>query len=447
MSVPERLNGYTMYRLLLPGIRLKRWVLVILAGMLVFALGFTLLMNPQLDVEAAMWRTWEHLSRRPMPESLLTLFGLLSLIAGVVLVSIGTRRLIRAFTTVANPHTTGRQLLRTIIEERQAAPKLRIVGLGGGTGLSTLLRGLKAYPVDLTAIVTVSDDGGSSGRLREDLHMPPPGDIRSCLVALADAEPLMEQLFQHRFPLGAGELDGHSLGNLIIAAMRDITGDFERAVQEVSRVLAVRGRVLPSANRALVLKATMADGAVVYGETAIVAHQRAIISIGIEPPDVPALPEALQAIREADVIILGPGSVYSSLLPNLLIPGMAKAVAESTAIKFFICNVMTQPGESDQFSAARHLQVVVEHLPVENPFKYAIVNMQRPSDEVLASYAENGQQFVEPDLDRLVALGTTPVTDTLLAEAHLARHAPDKLARCLLQVVAEETGMYGVLHK
>jgi len=436
-----------MYRILLPGIRLKRWVLVNLAGMVVFACGIILLLDPQINLPAALWRVWAHLAQRPMPVSLPSIAGLACVLVGLTLVSIGTRRLIRAFTQVANPATTGKEILQRMLEERSPMPKLRVVGIGGGTGLSTLLRGLKNYPVDLTAIVTVSDDGGSSGRLRTDFDMPPPGDIRSCLVALADAEPLMERLFQHRFQPKSGDIDGHTLGNLIIAGMRDITGDFERAVQEVSRVLAVRGRVLPSANRALVLKATMADGQVIEGETAIVAHEGAITSISIDPPDVPALPEALQAIREADVIILGPGSVYSSLLPNLLIPEMAAAVASAKALKFFVCNVMTQPGETDHFSASRHLAVVLDHLHSANPFQYMVVNLQTPTPDILSVYADKGQLFVQPDLTQIRALGATPVTGTLLAEAHLARHDPDKLANCILQKVAEEIDWPELLQK
>ncbi|HEY3376290.1 MAG TPA: uridine diphosphate-N-acetylglucosamine-binding protein YvcK, partial [Armatimonadota bacterium] len=291
---------------------------------------------------------------------------------------------------------------------------------------------------DLTAVVTVSDDGGSSGRLRSDLDMPPPGDLRNCLVALAEAEPLMENLFQHRFPAHGANLDGHSLGNLIIAGMSEITGDFLEAIKAVSRVLAVRGRVLPTANQALVLKATLADGRVVRGETAITASRSTIVSIEVEPADVQPLPEVLEAMWDADIIIVGPGSVYSSLLPNLLVPGMAEALTNAPAIKIFVCNVMTQPGESDHFTASRHLQAVLEQFPYKNPFHYAIVNLQRPPQEVMAVYEGNGQQFVEPDLARLLALGTAPVTGSMLQEAHLARHDPEKLARCILERVAAD---------
>lgn len=327
-------------------------------------------------------------------------------------------------------------------KEREAGARLKVVGIGGGTGLSTLLRGLKAYPVELTAIVTVTDDGGSSGRIRQDMDIPPPGDIRHCLVALADAEPLMEALFQHRFR-GAGELHGHNLGNLIIAGLQELCGDFPRAIQEVSRVLAVRGRVLPSAARGLVLRATMADGTVVEGESAIVAHPASIQRISVWPAEAPPLAESLEALRSAEVIVVGPGSIYTSLLPNLVIGGVWEALAESAAVRFFVCNLMTQPGETDGFDAARHLEVVLEHAPGENPFDYAVVNLQRPPGEVEELYAAKGQHFVEPNLEGIRALGSEPVTGYLLGEGQLARHEPDRLARTILRQVAGQGGEAG----
>jgi uncharacterized cofD-like protein len=310
-----------------------------------------------------------------------------------------------------------------------------VVGIGGGTGLANLLRGLKSHSVELTAVVNVSDDGGSSGRLRQELDMPPPGDVRSCLVALAETEPLMERLFQHRFLESTGHLNGHNLGNLIMAALQEMTGDFQHAVREASRVLAIRGQVLPSAAQALVLKAAMADGSVVEGETAIVAHPCPIKRVSVEPQHVEALPEVVQAIHDAEVVIVGPGSIYTSLLPNLVISGMAEALASSPATRVFVCNVMTQPGETDGFDAARHLEAVLEHLPGDNPFDYVVVNLQRPSAAVLFLYADQGQRFVEPNLERIRSLGSLPLTGHLLADMHLARHDPGKLARAIMDQV------------
>ncbi len=435
-----------MYRLLLPGLRIKRWILVGLAGMVMFAYGFSLLSDPFL-LRERMWQFWLRFTDHLMPERVYARVGLVLALIGVVAVIYGTRRLIRAFTSLANPDFSREQLMQALMDRHYPRPMPRIVGIGGGTGQSNLLRGLKAYPVDLTAIVTVSDDGGSSGRLRSDLDMPPPGDIRNCLVALADTEPLMERLFQFRFSNVSRDLEGHNLGNLIIAGLQEMSGDFNRAIKEASRVLAIHGRVLPSANCAIRLRAEMEDGSLVEGETAITAHRGVIKNISLDPPDVEPLPEVLEAIQQADVIIVGPGSVYSSLVPNLIIPGMAEALAHSPAIKIFVCNVMTQPGESDHFSASRHLEAVLQHLPCKNPFHYAIVNKQRPPQDVIALYAKNGQSFVEPDLERFRTLGTIPVTADLLAVVHLARHDPAKLAYCILERVALDTNLPGMLRR
>jgi len=408
--------------------RLTR-VVVIAGGVVLFVIGVLLLPR---HLWAALWPFALHGGGQTIPGLILVALGLVAVLAGVGLVTSG---LLRPYVGATNARWNSRRPARTVLDHPHATSQLRVVGIGGGTGLSILLRGFKVHPVDLSAIVTVSDDGGSSGRLRRDLDMPPPGDIRACLVALAEAESLMESLFQHRFRASSGDLHGHNLGNLIITGLQEMTGDFQHAIQEASRVLAVRGRVLPSAPRALVLKAVMADGTTVEGETAIVAHCGRIERISVEPPDVQALPEAVEAIQQADVILVGPGSVYTSLLPNLVIPGMAEALGSSRAMKFFICNVMTQPGETDGFDAARHLEVVLEHLPCDNPFHYVVVNLQRPPQEVLQLYAEKGQHLVEPELERIRATGSVPVTGYLLADAHLARHDPAKLARTILERV------------
>lgn len=438
-----------MYRLLLPGVGLKRWVLVHLLGMLVFSLGVWLILLPHwaYSIRKLLWTYWQRDLHHLLPDHLVVLFGVILLCCGLLIAWLGTKKLIAAFTRAANPHVTTHEMIEAILDNRNQEAQIRIVGIGGGTGLSTLLRGLKAYAVDLTAIVTVSDDGGSSGRLRMDLDMPPPGDIRNCLVALAEVEPLMERLFQHRFLSKNHGLNDHSLGNLIIAGLSDLTGDFLQAIQMVSRVLAVRGRVIPSANQALVLKATMLDGSIIRGETAIVARRGTITHLAIEPDDVPPIPEALEAIQQADILIVGPGSVYSSLLPNLLIPGMSEAFRAAPALKIFICNVMTQPGESDHFTASQHLEAMLRHLPYANPFHYVVVNTRRPDREILATYEKEDQFFVEPDLTRLVQLGSTPITGSLLAEAQLARHDPDKLARCILEKIADDILLPTILRR
>ncbi|PZD95175.1 hypothetical protein DNH61_11470 [Paenibacillus sambharensis] len=309
----------------------------------------------------------------------------------------------------------------------------KIVVIGGGTGLSVMLRGLKEKPLDITAIVTVADDGGSSGRLRTELQMPPPGDIRNVLLALSDVEPLMSQLLSYRFSNGNG-LAGHSLGNLMLAAITDISGDFVTGVRELSRVLAVRGRVLPAAAHATVLKAEMMDGSIVTGESMIPKAKNRIKRVFIEPPLVEPLPEAVEAIREADAILIGPGSLYTSIMPNLLVPALADAIIESEALKMFVCNVMTQPGETDGYTVSDHLDAIEEHVG-SSLFDYVIVNNGEIPAPVLAKYAEEGAQAVVVDSEKLAGRDLKIVADRLLMFRTYLRHDAARLSRHIYQLV------------
>ncbi|EES73177.1 MULTISPECIES: gluconeogenesis factor YvcK family protein [Paenibacillus] len=306
--------------------------------------------------------------------------------------------------------------------------------MGGGTGLSVMLRGLKERPLDITAIVTVADDGGSSGILRNELQMPPPGDIRNVLTALADVEPLLSDMLNYRFASGSG-LAGHSLGNLILAAITDISGDFVTAVRELSRVFAVRGRVLPAAGQAVVLHAEMEDGTIVTGESKIPEVRGKIKRIFLEPEEVEPLPEAVEAIREADAILIGPGSLYTSIIPNLLVPKLAEAVLENTsAIKIFICNVMTQPGETDDYTVSDHLQAVYNHVG-KHLFDYVIVNDGEIPPQVQDFYAEKGAKPVQVDWDNVTGQGYKVIADTLVLFRRYLRHDADKLSHHIYQLV------------
>ncbi|RCX18514.1 putative cofD-like protein [Fontibacillus phaseoli] len=310
----------------------------------------------------------------------------------------------------------------------------RIVVMGGGTGLSVMLRGLKEKPLDITAIVTVADDGGSSGILRSELQMPPPGDIRNVLTALADVEPLLSDMLNYRFASGSG-LAGHSLGNLILAAITDISGDFVTAVRELSRVFAVRGRVLPAAGQAVVLHAEMEDGSIITGESKIPEAGGKIKRIFLEPEEVEPLPEAVEAIREADAILIGPGSLYTSIIPNLLVPKLAEAVLENeSAIKIFVCNVMTQPGETDDYTVSDHLQAVYEHVG-HHLFDYVIVNDGEIPTQVQDFYAEKGAKPVQVDWDVVTGRGYKVIADTLVLFRRYLRHDADKLSHHIYQLV------------
>jgi uncharacterized cofD-like protein len=319
---------------------------------------------------------------------------------------------------------------------------LNLVAIGGGNGLSSLLSGLKRlvgrdqdeiWIRNLSAIVTVSDDGGSSGRLREELQMLPPGDIRNCMIALSEDSNLLSRLFRHRFR-GEGELGGHSFGNLFLAALTEITGDFVEAVRLSSEVLASKGHIYPATINDVRLVAEMEDGRVVRGETQITGAHSQIRSLRLEPEHCLPLPEALAAIRSADIITVGPGSLYTSILPNLLVARMANAIGEGDATRIFISNLMTQPGETDGYTAREHLQTVKRYAP-EIPFDFVIVNNRSISSEQAVRYASEGARQIgidEDPIDSVLDRSTEVVRADLLDEGEKVRHNPDRLASVVM---------------
>ncbi len=336
-------------------------------------------------------------------------------------------------------------------------PSLRVVAIGGGTGLSTLLRGLKRFvptphgdqPLsdsrchgapclihDLAAVVTVTDDGGSSGRLREDFNILPPGDIRNCIVALSEDEHLLSQLFQFRF--AQGDLEGHSFGNLFVAALTHITGDFTQAVQMASQILAARGHIYPATNTNVTLTALMGDGTYVHGETNITASKKHITELMLEPPTAPPLPQTLDAIAHADLITVGPGSLYTSLITNLLVHGIPEALAASRATRVFICNLMTQANESLGLTASQHIEKILDHANGARIFDYALINTGPISPTLLERYAREGQVPIQPDLEAIRALGVTPITGNFVHEGSLLRHDYDKVTDALLQIALKK---------
>ncbi|WP_418937044.1 gluconeogenesis factor YvcK family protein [Metabacillus fastidiosus] len=311
----------------------------------------------------------------------------------------------------------------------------KVVIIGGGTGLSVLLRGLKLKPLHITAIVTVADDGGSSGRLRDELQIPPPGDIRNVLAALSDVEPLVEELFQHRFNKG-NNLVGHSLGNLILAAMTNITGDFFHAITEMSKVLNVRGKVLPAANCSVILNAEMNDGTIVTGESKIPYAGKRIKKVFLTPKDIEPLPEALEVIREADLIIIGPGSLYTSILPNLLVPKIGEEVCKAKAKKVYICNVMTQAGETLSYSASDHIKALYDHMDCKF-IDTILVNDARIPDEIRKMYEEESAKPVHYDIDKLKELGIEVIVDRIISyENNVIRHDTNKVASLLYNMIS-----------
>jgi uncharacterized cofD-like protein len=325
---------------------------------------------------------------------------------------------------------------------------LRVVAIGGGTGLSTLLKGLKQFVLwpaepptahadlpmirDLCAVVTVSDDGGSSGRLRKELNMLPPGDIRNCIVALSEDEALLSRLFRHRFHKGSG-LEGHNFGNLFLAALTDLTSDFSEAVRLSSEVLLTRGHIYPATTSNIELEALMEDGTRVRGETKITASKGRIRELFLVPPDVGPMPQTLEAIANADFITIGPGSLFTSLIPNLLVRGISQAIVSSPATKVYICNLMTQANESLGLTAADHIRALYGH--AQKPlFDYALINRTPASDELRAKYAGEGACQIVNDLDAVEALGVIPVLGDYLEEAGVARHNTTRVARDLMEL-------------
>jgi uncharacterized cofD-like protein len=422
-------------RWLEPGLGVKRWIALMAAGIFLLSIGAVLIVNFKLPevmakgVVGALDALYMMTGHAVSPIAI----GVALVLIGIGVITYGLRETVGAIVGVFLPRGDPR-LVGMILQQRQLQRGPKIVVLGGGTGLSTLLRGLKKLSTNLTAVVTVFDDGGSSGRLRREQGILPPGDIRNCLVALAEAEPLLTRLFTHRFKGGA--LDGHSFGNLFIASMSQVTGDLETALKESSKVLAIRGRVLPATLKDVTLCAEMTDGTLVEGESAITRAGKTIRRVFLRPERVPPLADALEAIGDADLIVLGPGSLYTSVLPNLLVEGFVPALRRSRALKVYVCNVMTQQGETRGFRASDHARVLLEQ-GGRGLFDYVLVNTRRPrSPELLARYSREGAEPVDPDLDAIRALGLRPVSEDLISEEELVRHDPRKIAAALLQLLA-----------
>lgn len=419
-------------RWLTPGLGVKRWLVVILMGTTLLGIGFAVLV---LDVYRTAPETWwlpvlSFLSLRFLDRTLrAVIFGGF----GVLLVLLGlwglNRSLLRPFMK------PGKTILETIAMHRRRERGPRIVAIGGGTGLSSLLRGIKSHTANLTAIVTVADDGGSSGELRSRLGVLPPGDIRNCLSALSTDEELLSQIFQYRFANSSG-LNGHTLGNLFITALADITGSFEEAIAESGRVLAVQGRVLPSTLRDVRLSAEVSgekgtQPVRVSGESTIPQLAGKIQKVWLEPANIQAFPPALQAILKADLILVGPGSLYTSILPNLLVPDIVEAMRASQALKFYICNVATQPGETDGFTCDDHIKAIEKHVG-GRLFDLVICNNQ--FDGHLPSQSD----WVMPgdNFHKQYPVYCTSLVD----KSNTWRHDPSRLAQVVMDLFNERTG-------
>jgi len=413
-------------RWLYPGIRLKRWFLLMVLSLVVLGVGFSGLMSQHTTGihynPPVIEQLGEHLKHLKFIDFFLMLLAFLGLVLAV-------RRSIYTILTILIP-AREKEFVNIAYTKLRLKRGPRIVAVGGGTGLPNVLYSLKHYTSNLTAVVTVADDGGSSGRLRRDFGTPPPGDIRNCIVALSDQETLLNDLFQYRFK-GHGDLKGHSFGNLFITVMKEITGDFGRAVEESSRLFATRGTVMPVTFDPMVLQAKLKDGRVMTGESLIPTGKSPIEKVMLKQKVKPNR-EVLKAILEADVIVLGPGSLFTSVIPNLLIPEVAEQIALSRAVKIYVCNVMTQPGETDHYTVADHVKALFRHTG-PNFVHYVIANQEAAPASLLKKYADSGQQPVEVDEKSMEELGVKLVMANLLHKEDFVRHSPFKLGRAIIR--------------
>jgi uncharacterized cofD-like protein len=424
---------WRVLRWLTPGLGIKRWILLILFGTFLIGVGGAMLV---LDVYRTAPETWwlpalSWISLRFLPRALRVLIfgglGIGTLVYGVINMN---RALLAPYVQ------PGKHVVETLDDHRRRGRGPRVAVIGGGHGLATLLRGLKAHTYNLTAIVTVADDGGSSGKLRNSLGVLPPGDIRNCLAALSNDETLITQLFQYRFSSEENGLQGHSFGNLFISALSEITGSFEEAVAESGRVLSVHGRVLPATLHDVRLVADlsmpMAVAEVrVRGESQIPGMPGTVRRVWLEPNAPPAYPDAVNALLAADLIVIGPGSLYTSILPNLLVPDLAAAVRNSAAMKIFICNVATQPGETDGYDCGDHIRALEAHVG-PGFFDMVLSNQEQPKNP------PTGSQWVvaDEDLDKEYALYRADVADP----DKPGHHRADRLAQLLIDLYQERTG-------
>ncbi|OKH40370.1 hypothetical protein NIES2119_01730 [[Phormidium ambiguum] IAM M-71] len=426
---PVRVNRW--FKWLAPGLLVKRWLLISACGVLLTTLGL------------AIWVKLTPINRliqlvNDILEKITTIVpnyisGPLVIVGGLLLIFWGHTRSLNSITEVLKP-SGDEELIDVLLTHRKLNRGPKIVAIGGGTGLSTLLRGLKAYSANITAIVTVADDGGSSGRLRREIGVLPPGDIRNCLTALADEEKLLTELFRYRFSAGDG-LVGHSFGNLFLTAMSEVTGDLERAIAASSKVLAVRGRVLPATLTDVCLWAQLEDGRRVEGESHITEAMGKIVKIGCIPANPPALPKAVQAIRQADYIIIGPGSLYTSIIPNLLVPEIAEAIAQRQVPRIYVCNMMTQPGETQGYTVSDHIKAI-DKACGKQLFDAVLVQRKVPSEKSLIRYAQEDSHPVYLDRETINLLGRRIVMSNIMyedEETGLIRHDSARLARVLLR--------------
>ena len=411
------------------GMHIKRWLLLLMLGVVIMGLGFGYFLR-EVYVTYTFPDWVYYLTLQFLPR---WIRGALFVASSLGLVVFSIWKLNQSLLSAFIRPERNESIVDIIYNHRYLRRGPKIVAIGGGTGLSTLLRGLKEYTGNITAIVSIADDGGSSGRLQRELGVLPPGDIRKNIAALADAEPLMSRLFEYRFAEGDG-LEGHSFGNLFIVAMTEVAGNFEEAVRETSRVLAVRGQILPATLSALTICARTEDGEIVRGESAITEHGH-VKEVFLDPPTIQANPDAIRAILQADIIVCGPGSLMTSVLPNLMVEGIRRAIEVSPALKVYVCNVATQHGETDAFKVSDHYNTLKEHLKGSGLFDFVVANTNTTPTLPAEWHSEPVQ------IDKLALNGARVIRADVISEENRYRHDSKKLADTLIRLYYERNQM------
>lgn len=410
-----------------PGIKMKRWIFLIVLSVIVLVVGLSgnigsLVRNVRFDAINI-----DHVFKKLQQ---LKFIDYLLLTLGIIGIGLAVRRVYFSVISLVAPNREKEYMnMAYLAAKLRRGPKL--AAIGGGTGMPNVLRGMKFYTSNISAIVTVADDGGSTGKIRKHFHMPAPGDVRNCIVALSDEEALIGKLFQYRFEKG-GTLKGHSFGNIFLTAMTDVVGDFSAAVDESSKVLATHGKVLPVTLEEVKLKAKMKNGKIIKGQSRITQKGGAIERIFITPADCAAYEPAIEAIRKADIIAMGPGSLYTSVIPNLLVPGVVDAINRSRAVKVYVCNIMTQKSETHGYRVSDHVKAIFDHAG-SKIIDIVIANNALPADRVIQRYAGEEAKLVETDRENVKKLGVKLVEARLFEEGEFIRHSPKLLAKVIMK--------------
>ncbi len=426
------------FKWLLPGMMIKRYLFAIFIGILLLIYGLAVIYFNTSHSNLSFWKKFFliGLSKKiPFGKFVIPIIGIIVFVLAVALIVLGIRELIFSISTALVPDKGRDEIIDVVFRRRKGELKRRVVVIGGGTGTTSVLRGLKDKFIKISAIITVADTGGSSGRLRREMHIPPPGDIRNCLLALSDEHSLISRLLSFRFNEKDSALNGHSLGNILIAGLTRTVGDFGDAVLAMSKILSIEGEVMPFTTEDITLCAEFEDGAIIEGEAEITNYHGKIKRIFIKPESAKPYIKALKRISQADIIVIGPGSLYTSVLPPLLLPSVVDTVRRSKAKKIYVCNVMTEPGETDHFTAYDHIAVINSILG-KNVLKYALVNIGELSKYVVKKYESSGSELVKPDIPKIENEGIKCIARNFVLErGDVVRHNPEKLSQAIMDIM------------